>query len=114
MDFPETICGYDAKFTKRSDPENSYYLYLSDGVAGVAKVNWLYDDQYVRVDLIDVEPGYRRQGIATEVFDRLREITGLPIRLNRDRWSDQMVDFGEPYMRTRNVINDDGTIAIVD
>lgn len=104
MNFPDNIAGYKATFNAIPHPRrlnsNRHSLVLHDGFEKVAEVKWDYDNKCVWVIEIYVEEKYRKQKVATSIYDDLQKITGTPVKWIPNAWaSNEMREFAKKYIQ---------------
>lgn len=116
MSLPNKIGAYVAELEKKpkKDHPNRHHLRLFDHEQAVAFVNFNFDDEHIWVYDIRIQEDFRRQGIATEIYDFLQSYFGRMIKFQRTAIaSPTMRSFFEKYTSSGTIVFDDGNTLIL-
>ncbi|GAB5476052.1 MAG: hypothetical protein Mars2KO_41510 [Maribacter sp.] len=113
--FPEKVSVYKSELIEKpkTGNPNRHHLELYDEDILVAFLSFSYDDKHIWGREIKIESVYRRNGIATEIYNTLEVWSGKPIKFQKTALaSDEMRLFVEKYLKTGTVHSNDGNIVV--
>lgn len=94
--------------------DDCYELVLSEGDVRVAYAKWFRTSKFVSVIEVEVHQEYRRQGVATSIYNALLAVTKLPLKWQRNAIaSDGMRSLIVEFCKSHEVICDDGQTLYV-